>query len=147
MQELKNANSQAIQELKNAIITNTRDIQGLHQAMSRLKGQMNHLVELNRIEEEEFQSQMMTEKHYLVDEDEVVDNEEEQVEHIERVEHHEKSKPPIDPNLPSDMEVSIEALACITISLETHQEKRHARVEECQLPSYTRIEECHHKQY
>jgi hypothetical protein len=75
---------------------------------------------------------------YLVDEDEIVDNEEEhtkqvehaqvttkleseetvdnneeQVEQIERVEHHEKSQPPTDPNLPSDMEVSTEAPACI----------------------------------
>jgi hypothetical protein len=100
---------------------------------------MNHLVELNRIEEEEFQSQMITEKHYLVDEDEVVDNEEEQVEHIERVEHHEKSKPPIDPNLPSDMEVSIEALACITISLETHQELKASSLECLQEPSYIKI--------
>jgi hypothetical protein len=65
---------------------------------------MNHLIELNRIEEEEFQSQLMTERHYLVDEDEVVDNEEEQVEH------HEKSEPPIDPNLPSDMEVVLKLL-------------------------------------
>jgi hypothetical protein len=65
---------------------------------------MNHLIELNRIEEEEFQSQLMTKRHYLVDEDEVVDNEEEQVEH------HEKSEPPIDPNLPSDMEVVLKLL-------------------------------------
>jgi hypothetical protein len=68
--------------------------------------------------------------HYLVDEDEIVDNEEEhtkkvehahltttlegeeivdnneeQVEQIEQVEHHQKSQPPTDPNLPSDMEV------------------------------------------
>jgi hypothetical protein len=70
---------------------------------------MNHLVELNKIEEEEFQSQLMTERHYLVDKDEVVDNEEEQVEHIEQIKHHEKSEHPIDPNLPNDMEMSTEA--------------------------------------
>jgi hypothetical protein len=82
--------------------------------------------------------------HYLVDEDEVVDNDEEhtkqvehaqvttileseeivdnnegQVEHIEQVEHHEKSEPPTNPNLPSDMEVRNEAPVCITVSLET----------------------------
>jgi hypothetical protein len=55
-----------------------------------------------------------------LDEDEVVDNEEEQVEHNEQIEHHEKSQPPTDPNLPSDMEVSTEAPACITVPLETH---------------------------
>jgi hypothetical protein len=79
--------------------------------------------------------------HYLVDEDEIVDNEEEhtkQVEHaqvtttlesdeivdnneeqVEHIEHHEKSEPPTNPNLPSNMEVSTEAPACITIPLKT----------------------------
>jgi hypothetical protein len=59
-----------------------------------------------------------------LDEEEIVDNNEEQVEQIERVEHHEKNQPPVDPNLPSDMEVSTEAPACITVLLETHQEPK-----------------------
>jgi hypothetical protein len=92
--------------------------------------------------------------HYMVDEDEIVDNEEEhteqvehaqvtntlesekivdnnkeeekdeQVEHPELVEHHENSEPLTDPNLPSDMKVSTKALACITVSLKTHQESK-----------------------
>jgi hypothetical protein len=106
---------------------------------------MNHLVELNRIEEEEFQNQLMTERHYLVDEDEVVDNEEEQVEHIEqveyieRVEHHEKSEPLTDLNLPSDMKVSNKAPACIIVPLETHQEPKASSLECLQEPSYVKI--------
>jgi hypothetical protein len=59
-----------------------------------------------------------------LDEEEIVDNNEEQVEQVERVEHHEKNQPPVDPNLPSDMEVSTEAPACITVLLETHQEPK-----------------------
>jgi hypothetical protein len=49
--------------------------------------------------------------------EEIVDNNEEQVKQIERVEHHEKSQPLTDLNLPSNMEASSEAPACI---LETH---------------------------
>jgi hypothetical protein len=96
---------------------------------------MNHLVELNRIEEEEFQRQLMTKRHYLVDEDVVVDNEEEQVEHIE---HHEKSEPPTYPNLLSDMEMSTEAPACIIIPLETHQEPKASSLECLQELSYVK---------
>jgi hypothetical protein len=97
----------SLQELKNVTISNSRDIQELKsyttQAMSRLEGQIGYLVtELNRIEKQEFQSQLMTERHYMIDEDdsensyhehaqvtttldedEIVDNEEEQVEHNE----------------------------------------------------------------
>ena len=53
-----------------------------------------------------------------------MDNNEEQVEHPEQIEHQEKSEPPADSNLPSDMEVSTEALAYITVTLETHQESK-----------------------
>jgi hypothetical protein len=127
--------------------------------LPRIEGQIGHLVtELNRIEEEELQSQLMIERHYMsdeddsensyhehaqvtttLDEDEVVDNEEEQVEHNERIEHHEKSEPPTDPNLPSDMEVSTEAPACITAPLETHQEPKASSLECLQEPSYVKI--------
>jgi hypothetical protein len=138
---LKNSN----QELKNATMANSRDIQELKGSVAKIEGQIGHLVtELNRIEEEELQSQLMIERHHMsdeddsensyhehaqvtstLDEDEIVDNEEEhtkQVEQIEGVEHHEKSQPPTDLNPSSDMEVSIEAPACITAPLETHQE-------------------------
>jgi hypothetical protein len=71
--------------------------------------------------------------------EEIVDNNEEQVEQIERVEHHEKSQPPIDPNLPSDMEVSIEAPACITALLKTHQEPKASSLDCLQEPSYVKI--------
>jgi hypothetical protein len=68
-----------------------------------------------------------------------MDNEEEQVEHNEQIEHHEKSQPPTDPNLPSDMEVSTEAPACITASLETHQELKASSLVCIQEPSYVKI--------
>jgi hypothetical protein len=74
-----------------------------------------------------------------LDEDEVMDNEEEQVEHNERIEHHEKSQPPTYPNLPSDMEVSSEAPACITAPLVTHQEPKASSLECLQEPSYVKI--------
>jgi hypothetical protein len=95
---------------------------------------------------------------YLVDEDEIVDNEEEhtkQVEHAqvtttleseemvdnneEQVEHHEKSEPPTYPNLPSDMEVSTEAPACINVPLETHQEPRASSLVRLQEPFYVKM--------
>jgi hypothetical protein len=117
------ATNKNIQELKNATMANSRDIHELKSYVARIEGKIGHLVtELNRIEEEELQSQLMIERHYMSDEDdsknsyhehaqvtttldkdEVVDNEEEQVEHNEQIEHHEKSEPPTDPNLPSDM--------------------------------------------
>jgi hypothetical protein len=74
-----------------------------------------------------------------LDDEEVVDNEEEQVEHNERIEHHEKNQLPMDPNLPSDMEVSTEAPACITIPLETHQEPKASSLVCLQEPSYIKI--------
>jgi hypothetical protein len=70
---------------------------------------------------------------------EIVDNNEEQVEQIEQVENHEKSEPPIDPNLPSDMEVSTKAPACITIPFETHQEPKASSLVCIQEPSYVKI--------
>jgi hypothetical protein len=89
--------------LKNATLANSRDIQELKSSVARIEGQISHLViELNRIEKEELQSQLMIERHYMSDEDdsensyhehaqvtttldvdEVVDYEEEQVEHNE----------------------------------------------------------------
>jgi hypothetical protein len=68
-----------------------------------------------------------------------VNNNEEQVENIEQIEHHEKSQPPIDPNLPSNMKVSTEAPACITALLETHQEPKASSLVRIQEPSYVKI--------
>ena len=124
-----------------------------------IEGQISHLVtKLNRIEEKELQSQLMIERHYMsdeadsknfyhehaqvtttLDEEEIVDNGEEQVEQIEWVEHHEKNQPTTDPNLPNDMEVSIEAPACITVPLETHQEHKASSLVCLQEPSYIKI--------
>jgi hypothetical protein len=109
------ATDKNIQELKNATMANSRDIHELKSSVARIKGKIGHLVtELNRIEEEELQSQLMIERHYMsdeddsensyhehaqvtttLDEDEIVDNKEhtKQVEQIERVKHHEKSHP------------------------------------------------------
>jgi hypothetical protein len=148
-----------IQELKNAAMANKRDIHELKSFIARIEGQIGHLViELNKIEEEKLQSQLMIERHYMndeddsensyhehaqvtttLDEDEVVDNKEEQVEHNKQIEHHEKSQPPIDPNLRSHMEVSIEAPACITTPLEAHQEPKASSLECLQEPSYVKI--------
>jgi hypothetical protein len=140
-------------------MANSKDIHELKSSVARIKGKIGYLVtELNRIEEEELQSQLMIERHYMsdeddsensyhehaqvtttLDEDEVMDNEEEQVEHNERIEHHEKSQPLTDPNLSSDMEVSTEAPACIIAPLETHQEPKVPSLECLQEPSYAKI--------
>jgi hypothetical protein len=154
--------TQSNDKLMNATMSNTRDIQELKGSVARIEGQIGHLViELNRIEEEELQSQLMIERHHMSDEDdsknsyhehaqvtttlnedEIVDNKEEhtkQVEQIERVEHHEKSQPPANPNLHNDMEVSTKAPACITVPLETHQEPKVPSLDCLQEPSYAKI--------
>jgi uncharacterized coiled-coil protein SlyX len=54
---------QAISDMKNAIMENT-------QAIARIEGQIEYLVdEVTRIEEEEFQSQLMATRYYMIDED------------------------------------------------------------------------------
>jgi hypothetical protein len=151
--------TQSNDKLTNATMSNTRDIQELKGSVARIEGQIGHLVtELNRIEEEELQSQLMIERHYMSDEDDsenfyhehtqvtttldedvIVDNNEEQVENIEQIEHHEKSQPPTDLNMPSDMKVSTEAPACITVPLETHQESKVPSLDCLQEPSYAKI--------
>jgi hypothetical protein len=160
MKELMKSTDKFMQRTDQAVQSNSRDIQELKSSVARIEGQVGHLLvtELNKIEEEERQSQLMIERHYMSDEDdsensyhehtqvtttlneeEIVDNNEEQVEQIERVEHHEKSQPPTDPNLPSDMEVSTEAPACITAPLETHQEPKALSLVRIQEPSYVKI--------
>jgi hypothetical protein len=54
---------QAISDVKNATMKNT-------QAIARIEGQLEYVVaEVTRIEEEEFQSQLMATGHYMIDED------------------------------------------------------------------------------
>jgi uncharacterized coiled-coil protein SlyX len=56
-------NTQAISGLKNATMENTK-------AIARIEGQFKYLVaKVTRIEEEEFQSQLMATGHYMIDED------------------------------------------------------------------------------
>jgi hypothetical protein len=151
--------TQSNDKLMNATMSNTRDIQELKGSVARIEGQIGHLVtELNRIEEEELQSQLMIERHYMSDEDDseifyhehtqvtttldedvIVDNNEEQVENIEQIGDQEKSQPPTNPNLPSDMEVSTKTHACITVPLETHQEPKVPSLDCLQEPSYAKI--------
>jgi hypothetical protein len=51
---------QSLQEMKDAIVVNT-------EAIAKLEGQIGHLVaEYNRIKEEEFQSQLMAKRHYMM---------------------------------------------------------------------------------
>jgi hypothetical protein len=67
IQEIKNVimvDSQAVQEIKDATMANTSSIE-------RLEGELDRLVaELNRMEEEELQSQLRAERHYMIDENE-----------------------------------------------------------------------------
>jgi hypothetical protein len=128
---------QAISDMRNAIMANT-------QAIAKMEGQINYLVvEFNRIDDEEFQSQLMTRGHYMIDEDEsnnschehvsattilkseeIVDNneEEEKEDHLESVEHLERIEPPSTPNLSNDKEMSTEPHSFIIIPFETLHE-------------------------
>jgi hypothetical protein len=147
LQELKNVtmvDSSAIREIKDVTMANTSAIQ-------RLEGQLNHLVaEFNRLEEEEFQSQLMAEGHYMIDEDdssnlhhelvqatatfeskEIVDGNEEE----EKDEHLEHTEPPSYPNFSTDKEVSTEAHSIITIPLETFHEPQASVLQCLQKPS------------
>jgi hypothetical protein len=105
MKALMQSTDKFMQRTDQAVQSNTRDIQELKGSVARIEGQIGHLVtELNRIEEEELQSQLMIERHYMsdeddsenfyheyaqvtttLDEDEIVDNKEE---HTKQVEQH-----------------------------------------------------------
>jgi hypothetical protein len=57
---------QAISDMKNATMENT-------QAIARIEGQIEYLVdEVTRIKEEEFQSQLMATRYYMIDEDDFI---------------------------------------------------------------------------
>jgi len=74
LQKVTMSSSQNMQELKNATMSNTQNLQELkqftHQAFASIEGQIDYLVaELNKIKEEELQSQLMAQGHYMIDED------------------------------------------------------------------------------
>ena len=103
---------------------------------------LNYLVDEDEVvdNKEEHTKQVEHAQVTTLENEEIVDNnEEEQVEHIEQVKHHEKSGPPTDPNLPSDMEESAEAFAYITAPLETHQEPKALSLECLQEPFNVKI--------
>jgi hypothetical protein len=118
-----------------------------------MEGEIDYLVaEFNRIEEEELQSQLMAQEHYMIDEDdashschehvpdttileskEIVDNKEEQVEHKEKIE------PLADTSLSNDKEVSTEAHSFIIVPFETHHESKASILQCLKEPSYAKI--------
>jgi hypothetical protein len=129
-----------------------------------MEGYIDYLVaELNRIEEEELQSQLMAQGHYMIDKDdashschdhvpdttileskEIVDNnkeeeKDEQIEHREQVEHKEKIKPLVDRSLSNDKEMSIEAHSFIIVPLKTHHESKTSILQCLKEPSYAKI--------
>jgi len=120
---------QAISDVKNATMKNT-------QAIARIEGKLEYLVaEVTRIEEEELQSQLMAQGHYMIDEDDAshFDHEhvpaitivesEETVDSIRgegREEHFEHTAPPLNPNSSNDKEMSTEA-HCFIIPPEGYQ--------------------------
>jgi hypothetical protein len=60
------SNNQAMQEIKTAFISDSENIQNL----AKIQAHIEYLVtELNKIEEEEFQSQLMAHGNYMIDED------------------------------------------------------------------------------
>jgi hypothetical protein len=109
---------QAISDVKNATMENT-------QAIARIEGKLEYLVaEVTRIEEEELQSQLMAQGHYMIDEDDASHSDHEHVPAITiveseetvdsirgegREEHFEHTAPPLNPNSSKDKEMSTEA--------------------------------------
>jgi hypothetical protein len=138
---------QAISDVKNAVMENT-------QAIATIEGQLEYLVaEVTRIEEEEFRSQLMAERHYMIDEDdasyschehvptitmfkneEIVDSNEEK----EKEEHLEHIAPLPNPNTSNDKEMSTEAHSFITIPLETFHEPQASILKCLKEPSYAK---------
>jgi uncharacterized coiled-coil protein SlyX len=138
---------QTISDVNSATMENT-------QAIAKIEGQLEYLVaEVTKIEEEEFQSQLMAKGHYMIDEDdashschehvptitmfeneEIVDSNEEK----EKEEHLEHTAPPPNPNTSNDKEMSTEAHSFITIPLETFHELQ-ASIPKClKEPSYAK---------
>ena len=80
----------------------------------------------------------------ILESEKIVDNNEveekkEQVEHLEQVQQPENSKPLVDLDRPSDMEVSTKAPACIIVPFETHQESKASSLECLKEWSYVKI--------
>jgi hypothetical protein len=114
------------------------------------------------MEEEELQSQLMAEGHYMINEDdashschenvpdtiilesnEIDNNEEEgkkeQIEHRDQIEHMEKIEPPADTSLSNDKEVSTEAHSFIIVLLETQHESKALILQCLKEPLYAKI--------
>jgi hypothetical protein len=129
---------QAISDVKNATMKNT-------QSIARIEGQFEYLVaEVTRIEEEEFQSQLMATGHYMIDEnvpaitifesEEIVDSNEEE----EEEEHLEHTAPPSNPKSSNDKKMSTEAHSFIIIPLETFHEPQVSILKCLKEPSYAK---------
>jgi hypothetical protein len=139
--------SQVISNVKNATMENT-------QAIARIEGQFEYLVpKVTRIEEEEFQSQLMATGHYMIDEndfsnsyhehvpaitifesEEIVDSNEEE----EKEEHLEHTAPPSNPKSSNNKKMSTEAHSFITIPLETFHEPQVSILKCLKEPSYAK---------
>jgi hypothetical protein len=125
------------------------------QAIAKLEWQFDYLVaEFNRMEYEEFQSQLMAKGNYMIDEDEssnschehvpattilesdeIVDNNEEE----EKEKHLEQIELPSTPNLSNDKEMSTEAHFFITNPFETLNEPQASILQCLKEPSYDKL--------
>jgi hypothetical protein len=148
LEEFRKIVNQPCQEIIDATVANT-------EAVARLEGQFGHLVaKFNKIEEEELQSQEMTIRQYMIDEDcpsnphhehvqatttlvseERADNHEEE----EKEEQVEQFEPPQNSNPSNDKEVSIEAHSFVTIPLETYHSPQVSSFQCLKEPSYVEI--------
>jgi hypothetical protein len=143
--------NQNIEELKNATMSNSQNLQELkqftHHAFVKMEGQIDYLVaELNKIEEEELQGQLMAQGHYMIDEqnashschEHVLDTTIVKSEEIVD-DNKEKIEPPADTSLSNDKEVSTETHSFIIVHLETHHESKASILLYLKEPSYAKI--------
>jgi hypothetical protein len=152
-EEFRKTVNQPCQEIIDATAANTK-------AVAWLEGQFGHLVaELNRIEEEELQSQEMAIRQYMIGEDCPSDPHHEHVQATitlvseeradtqkeeEKEEQVEKFEPPQNSSPSNDKEVSIEAHSFVTIPLETYDSPQVLSSQCLEEPSYVAIFEDSH---
>jgi hypothetical protein len=126
---------QAISDLKNATMENTR-------AIARIEWQFKYLVaEVTRIEEKEFQSQLMATRHYMINDDDFSNSYHEHVQTttiLER-EHLEQIEPSPISKVSNDKEVSTEAPSFIIVHLETPHEPQASVLQCLKEPSYDKF--------
>jgi hypothetical protein len=149
LEEFRKTVNQPCQEIIDATVANT-------EAVAWLEGHFGHLVaELNRIEEEELQSQEMAIGQYMIDEDCANDPHHEHVQatttlvseeraDTQKEEQVEKFEPPQNSNPSNDKEVSIEAHSFVTIPLETYDSPQVLSSQCLEEPSYVAIFEDSH---